>query len=239
MKKYYSIPLLLLASVVARSQNFEKDMELMYKNFVNASKISYSIKYVLKESHDINSRVISQNTGRYVKAGETYLSQYDTKYTVVTPKQIILVDNSEKQVRVKKDERKNKQVPDFLADLKEYSKAISKVVKLETNKKEIITYHIELKDIPFYGISAYDISINTKKNYMEQMTLFYKKPLSKDPDNNIKGTEVPRLEIIFYDFNAPKLYKNEELDPLYYYVAENKKIRASSNFKSYNIKEIL
>jgi hypothetical protein len=236
--KNYLLPVLLFFDLAVNAQSFEKDMELVYKNFVNAGKISYNIKYVLKEGHDVNSKVISQSMGRYIKRDERYMSQYASKYTLVTPKEIIMVDAEEKFICVKKEEQKGKTQPDFLKQLEEYNKGVEKVTRLETDRKNVITYKVELKNLPLFGVTGYEVSINTKTHYMEQVTLLYKKPLRKDPDNNISGSEIPRLEIIFYDFNNPKNFKPSELEGSYYYSAANKKLKATENFKNYNVKEI-
>lgn len=238
MKKYLYITALILTSLVSFSQTFEKDMAIVYKNFVNANKIAYNIKYVLKQSHDINSGIISQNTGYYAKLNDTYISRYASKYTIVCPKEVIMVDEEEKYMRVKKQGKQTNE-PDFLGQLKEYKNGIEKVTRLTTNKKDVITYNVELKNIALYSLSRYEISINTKTFYMEQITLFYKQPLQKDDENKIKGNEVPRLEIIFYDFNNAKIVSPNELEPVYYYTRSNKKISPSSNFKNYDVKEIL
>lgn len=239
MKKHITY-FLIIVSLLIKAQTFDKDLELVYKNFVNAPKISYNINYVLKESHNVDSKIISQNKGRYVKQKDKFISQYALKYTLVSPIEIIMVDKEEKFIRVKKQEKtKTPQTPDFIEQLKEYNKGIEKVTKLTTNKKDVVTYSIQLKNLPLYGISRYEISINTKTYYLEQMTLFYKNPLAKDPDNNILGTEVPRLEILFYDFNNSKNYSEMELETNYYYTKDNKKISPSVNFKNYDVKEIL
>ncbi len=238
LKQQLTYFLILLGSVT-NAQTFDKDLEQVYKNFVNAAKISYNINYVLKESHNVDSKIISQNKGRYVKQKDKYISQYALKFTLVLPSEIIMVDKDEKFMRVKKqDKSKTPQPPDFIEQLKEYNKGIERVAKLATNKKDVVTYNIELKNLPLYGISRYEISINTKTYYMEQMTLFYKNPLAKDPDNNINGTEVPRLEILFYDFNNSKNYSELEFETNYYYTKNNKQISPSLNFKNYDVKEI-
>jgi hypothetical protein len=241
MKKLvYTIALFFICVFVnAQSQSFEKDMEMVYKNFVNINKISYNIKYLLKESHEVNSKILSQNTGRYVKIKDKYISQYSNTYTLVNPTEVILVDNQEKYIRIKKQTKNKVQEPDFLGQLKEYNKGVQKVTRLTTNKKDVVTYNVQLKNIAIYGISRYEISINTKTYFMEQMTMFYKNPLEKDPENNIKGTEVPRLDIIFFDFNSLKIYNELELNSSYYYTRGETKINPSANFKSYDVKEIL
>ncbi|MCE3226615.1 MAG: hypothetical protein K0S32_1166 [Bacteroidetes bacterium] len=238
MKKSIYILLFSAINCLAFSQTFEKDMETVYKNFVSASKIAYNIKYVLKENHNDNSRIISQNTGRYIKSKSKCISQYATKYTLTVPGEILMVDKDEKFIRVKKQAGDDKKDPDFMSQLKEYNKGIDKVTRLTTNKKDVITYNVQLKNIALYGISRYEISINTKTFYMEQMTLFYKQPLKKDPQNNIQGTEVPRLEIIFSDFNNQKIYNEAELETGFYYTKDNKKLSPTANFKNYDVKEI-
>lgn len=230
------IPLLL--SVFAVGQTFEKDMEQVNKRFVNNNRIAYQINYVLKESHDVNSKVLSKNSGRYVKQNDKILSQYDKQFTLITANQVVMVNKDEARILVKQQASKENTSPDVIAQLNEYNKQIEKVVRLTTNKKDVIMYSVELKKNPLSPISKYEISINTSTFYMEQMTLFYKGTLDRDEENNIKGTEVPRLDIIFYDFNAGKLFTPQELEPSYYYVKSDKKYLPSANFKNYVVKEL-
>jgi hypothetical protein len=240
MKKIqYSLCLLLLV-VFTKAQNFEKDMAQVYKNFVNAPKIAYDISYVLKENHSATSKIISQITGRYVKLNDKCISQYDAKYTLTNATEIIMVDKEEKNIRVKKQNPKKPIAnTDFLTQLKEYNKAIESVSALPGAKKETIVYTVQLKKNGIYPVTKYDITINTKTYYMEQISLFYNRPLDKDLDNNITGSEIPRLDILFLNVNAAKLYKTDELETAYYYSKQAKAISPSSNFTGYNIKEIL
>lgn len=225
-------------TLFTNAQTFEKDMEQVNKKFVNTPKISYKINYILRESHDESSRIISKNTGKYAKSNSTYISVYDTKATLVNPGEIILIDGGDKHIRVKKSSVKNTPAaPDFMAQLKEYNSNVSAITR-HTQEKDLVMYDVTLKDVGFFPITHYQLTIDTRNGYVKQMSLFYKKPMEKDEDFKISGSEIPRLDILFSEFNNNKLLDAKELDPSYYYSRSDKNLFPSSNFKGYDVKEI-
>lgn len=231
------IPLFFLK--LLNAQDFEKDMQLLNKKFVSAENISFRIDYVLKASHSENSDVINRNSGRYVKQNQIFLSAYDRKATLVTPDKTVFLDGDDHAIRVKKtSEAKNNVSPaDFLVQLKQYNKNVSEV-KHTLLAKHLIKYDVILKDIQLFPISHYELTIDLETGYLRQMTLFYRKPLHKDADFNITGTELPRLEILFSGFNQNTIFSKNELDINYYYNVSSGKLTPSTNFKGYIIKEI-
>lgn len=238
-KQSLHICYLILLTLSLGAQTFEKDMELVYLNFVNVPKIAYQINYTLKASHKTESAVISKSGGKYIKLNNTYLSVYDDKVSLTMPSEIIMIDNQEKRIRVKSVTTKEKtNQPDFITQLKEYNKNVAKVTKLAGINKNTFSYKIELKNTDLFPISSYEITIQQKTNYVEQITMFYKKPLQKNEDYSVNGTEIPRLEIQFYNFNSAKLIASKELEPSYYYSKLNKKLIPSSNFNGYDIKQL-
>ena len=237
-KKFVHLVILGFTIAFAKAQTFEKDMELVNKKFVNSIKISYKINYILRESHDELSRVISKNSGKYAKHNSAYISVYDTKATLVNAKEIILIDGTDKQIRVKKmDAKKPLPVPDFVTQLREYNKQVSGITR-EVHEKGVVVYDVTLKDVGLFPISHYQLTIDTHSGYLKQMTLFYKKPMERDDDFNISGSEIPRLDIIFSEFNNDKLLNTKELDPSYYYSKFDETLLPSVNFKGYDVKEI-
>lgn len=229
-----------LTSAVSFSQNFESDMKLVYTKFNRAEKIAFNIEYVLHENHNADSKVITTNKGKYVKVKDQYISTYDSKYTLVSPKEIIMIDNQDKRIRVKKmKEQKKSENPDFMVQLKEYNKYISKTTSLNTNKADVIMYRIELNSKSPFPISAYELTIDKKQGYMLKMSLLYKTKLEKDETYKVTGDEVPRLDIFFNDINDKKLFAMNEFNEEFYYTKRNSKLFPSEKFKNYDIKEIL
>ena len=60
--------------------------------------------------------------------------------------------------------------------------------------------------------------------------------MERDDDFNISGSEIPRLDIIFSEFNNDKLLNTKELDPSYYYSKFDETLLPSVNFKGYDVK---
>ncbi len=222
-----------------KAQNFETDMKLVYDDFIQSEKVAFNISYVLRENHNLDSRIIHTNIGKYIKLKNKFISVYDTKSTLVLPSEIIMIDKEDKKIRVKKVKQKENINPDFMTQLKSYNGYISKVVALKTNKENVLTYNVELKSNAPFPISKYEISIDTKKHYLVQMSLFYKKPLEKDEDYKITGKEIPRLDIIFSDINNSSLFSIVEFEEAYYFLKKNSKLSPSQNFKDYDVKETL
>jgi outer membrane lipoprotein-sorting protein len=237
-KLRYSFLLLVLWPLIFTGQTFEKDLEQIHLKFVNANYISYRLNYVLKESHDINSRVISTLKGRYVRNEKVTISQMDQIYSVGFNDKTVIVNKDDKQLFVKNEAPKPSQAPDALQQLKEYNQFVSKTTRLATSKKDIVMYVVELKSNVLSGVSKYEVSFNEKTFFMDQLTLYYKKPLPKDENYGVKGTEIPRLEIQFYDFDSKAIYDKAELSATYYYTKGASGYVPSFNFKGYGIKEM-
>lgn len=239
MKTIFYILFFVFVYLKLTSQNFETEMKMVYANYNQSDKVAFNIDYKLRENHNPNSRIITTSTGKYVKVNDRFISVYDYKLTLVSPTEIIMVDKSEKKIRIKKLKSKIESNPDFMAQLKSYNSFVAKVVPIRTNMENIIMYNVELKVGTPFPISKYELYIDVKKHLITQMSLFYKKPLEKDEDYNIAGTEVPRLDIVFYDINNNKLFTKAELEDAYYYKVRNEKLVPSINFITYDIKEIL
>jgi hypothetical protein len=238
MKKKRMLLGLILCTFLLQAQNFEKDMELVYKYFVNAPRIAFNIKYLLKESHKAESKVLTETSGRFMKEKDTYLSELDKIATLVTPLEILFVDHNDKRINIKKIKAKPPENIDFIKLLKISQSNIETVNKQPSEHKDQLTYKIKIKSSDVYPMSYYEIVINTKTNYLERMTLFYKKTLQENESYGVTGKEIPRLDILFYDFNSPKLNAGQELKTLYYYTKQNAKLIPTINFNGYAIKEV-
>lgn len=220
------------------AQDFSNDMQLVNEKFAANPNVSFRIDYVLRAEHKMNSRVISRNTGRYVRRKEVYLSVYDKKATLVTANEVIMLDGDDRTIRVKKlTSAAPTQSPDFFAQLKEYNKNV-KEIKRTVLDKHRVQYDVILKNTQLFPISHYELTIDVESGYLQQMTLFYKKPLGKDPNFNLDGSEVPRLEILFSAFNQSSVFDKSELSAGYYYYFSSDKLTPSTHFKGYTIKEI-
>jgi hypothetical protein len=238
-RKIIMTVILALSLFVLHAQSFEKDMELAYQQFVNSVRISYHIKYVLHENHQASSRVIMESKGKFVKEENSYISVYDTKASLVTNQEIIMVDHDTRRIRIKKlNESDPSPVPDALQQIREYNKNVAKITSTENNSANTVTYRIELKKTGLFPISHYEITLHAKSHYIEQLTLFYKKPIEKNEAYRVNGNEIPRLDILFYDVNASGVYSKQELENDYYYIKNNKQLLPSSNFKNYDVKEV-
>ncbi len=230
--------MILFAAFTLNGQTFEKDLEKVYKNFINTSKISYSIKYVLKENHSPDSRTISESSGKYLKEKDKYINVLDHRSTLVTNNEIVIIDNQSKFIRVKKVAGKMPEKPDFLSQLTEYNENIDKVTQLSSTKKNVVVYRVDLKANGYSPVSYYELAINAKTNYVERISLYYSKPLNKNEEYKVTGKERPRLDIIFYDFNNTSHEAQKELSSNYYYIKNQNKLSPTFNFKGYDVKEI-
>lgn len=232
---------LCLLSVALRGQTpaFEKDMAMMTAQFVNAPKISYQLKYVLRRTHDAGSEVISQLNGRFVKNGPVFLSAYDQLFSLNLPDQVIYVDGAEKYIRIKKQKVVANPAPNVLEELKSYLPLLEKVSSGSDPKTNTVTYHLVFKKELNARLQAYEICLQQKTHYIERLTLFYNEgALEADEGWAIKGDERPRLDIFFSAYNDVKNYKAEELQPDYYYERKDKRLVTMNGFKTYQIKEL-
>lgn len=220
------------------SQDFSKDMNKVYETYKSNSGIGFTIKYVLHENHNETSRIISSKNGLYVKLKNKVLSRYDYLTTVTSPNKIITIDNSNKSILIK-NFNKNiyTDVPDFIGQFKNYEKSVVKTKVINSNVPNIIIYSVELKTGGLAPISKYEISIDKKSGYITKMSLFYTTKLDKDEDYGIKGTEIPRLDIFFSDFNDKKIVNANEFDDFYYYTKVKGGVIPSVNYKNYTVKE--
>lgn len=224
----------------AIAQDYAKDMEEIQIKYKSLTKLALKIKYVLHENHNANSRVISSEEGRYIKMNKKSLSSYDQITTLLTVDKAIMIDKKEKRMRIKKFQKQVETgAPDFLAQVNDYSKYIYKTTCLKTNKEHVILYNVELKSSKDNPISRYEIAIDKKNGFIVMLTLFYITKLEKNPDFNVAGTEVPRLDIIFSDINDSKLFSISEFEDSYYYSKQKGKAIPSLNFKGYDTKEII
>lgn len=235
MKKLKTFFLVLLV-IPALSQTFEKDMEQMHKKFVNAAHIAYTIRYVLKESHDEGSRIVSESTGKYIKDNDTYLSVLDDKATLVTPRQVVLVDREQKRISVKQVKEKIQETNDLVKMLKLSTETAQKINRREV--KNQIVYDVILKSEARSPLERYQVKLNSETFYMESVTLFYKKALEPNKDYRVSGKEIPRLDIFFGDFDDRKINTDPEIQTDYYFTKLNNKLSPTLNFKGYAIKEI-
>lgn len=239
--RLHSVLWLCLLAVVIRGQNpaFEKDMALMTAQFVNAPKISYQLKYVLRRTHDAGSPVISQLNGRFVKSGSAFLSAYDQVFSLNLPEEVIYVDGAEKYIRVKKQKMLTSPAPNVLEELKGYLPLIEKVSSSNDPNANTVTYHLVFKKELNARLQAYEICLQQKTHYIERLTLFYNEgALEADEEWAINGNEKPRLDIFFGAYNDAKNYKAEELQAGYYYERKDKRLIAVNGFKTYQIKEL-
>lgn len=238
MKKIIIVTVCFLNVVLMGAQSFEKDMELVHKYFIDAPYISFNIKYQLKENHKADAKILTETQGRYVKENSSYLSVMDKITTLVTPQEIVFIDAEEKRMNVKKIKDKLPENIDFIKLLKlSMPNVEATTVKKESDKNHVI-YKIKIKNSDLYPISGYEIEMNTKTNFLERMTLFYKKTIQQNDDYGITGKEIPRLDIVFYDFNKEKNNTLKELQTIYYYTKNNSKLIPTLNFNGYAIKEI-
>lgn len=228
--------------VSVSAQEFADDMKLVYNKFNLSDKIAFNIVYTLHENHNPDSKIITTNKGRYIKINTRFISSYDQKNTVVSEKEIIMIDHAEKRIRVKnlkQDKKKQSETPDFMQQLKEYNQHIAKTVLLKTNNPDVVVYKIELNTKSPFPISAYELTIDRKQGYLLKMSLLYKTKLEKDDDYKVTGNEIPRLDIAFTDINNKKLFELSEFEEQYYFTKRNNKLVPAEKFKNYDVKEIL
>lgn len=227
----------MLYSGVILSQDFSKDIAKAYSAY-KTERICFNIKYVLHESHKSDSRIISAKNGSYVKSKDKTLSKYDHLSTLTASNKIIVVDGDEKNIRIKKFNKDlYKEVPDFISQFKDFEKSISKTYLLKSDDPNILCYSVELKKNGLIPVSKYEIFIDKKNYYIVRMSLYYLNKLEKDDDYGIKGTEIPRLDILFSDFNDKKVFDESEFSDAYYYIKAKGKLLPSVNYKNYVVKE--
>jgi len=219
------------------AQDFAKDLEQVYKHFVNAERISYAIKYSLRAGHQENSRLIMESPGRYCRNKQSHLSVFENKTTLVTGSEIVMIDRAEKRIQVKKTDGTSSGVPDAVSILKTFSNYVHKINRIPSGKNQAI-YDVYLKPGSEQPIDHYRIVLNTGSYYLESISLFYKTGLRRNEDYQVTGKEIPRLDISFYDFNSPQTNVSEETRADYYYNKTSNKLSPTLNFKGYAVKEV-
>lgn len=222
----------------SRGQGFEQDMQAVYKSFIAPEHISFDIQYVLRSGAGSDARVISESKGRYLKSKNRYISVFDSKATVVTPREVIMIDEEDKRIRVKKLKESIDNTIDFLEQLKEFNKSIERTERELSSDGRNVTYRVILKSTDLLPIRQYDICISSKTHLISRLTLYYKKPLEKDEDYKLTGNEIPRLDITFSGIETGKPASSRDLDPAYYYSVNKSQLSPTNNFKGYEIKEV-
>jgi hypothetical protein len=219
-------------------QEFEKDMERIYNSFVKPDYIHFNIRYVLRAEHQPDSRVVSETNGRYAKSKNKYISVMDSKATLVTPREVLMIDKAERKIRIKKLKEPIENSIDFLTQLKELNKDIAGTSKANDKNAQTFVYQVRLKNTEFMPVSAYDMEVDVRTNHITRLTLYYKKPLEQNEDYHVKGDEIPRLDIIFSDIETGKPGSSTELNPEHYYTSNKSQLIPTTNFKGYEIKEV-
>ncbi|MDF2449488.1 MAG: hypothetical protein K0R26_1992 [Bacteroidota bacterium] len=223
---------------IAVSQDFAKDMDKVYNTYKSFKNFGFNVKYILHENHNINSRIVSQSVGKYVKFDNKTLSVFDENSTLTSGTKIISINHAEKRISILKNTKESyAKTPEFLAQFDTYKKHIEKISLLNSSDNNVLYYSVELKRNNITGLSKYEVVIDKTKSYIIKMTLFYSRKLEKDENYKVEGTEVPRLDILFTEINDKKLFNLNEFSDQYYYSKLHGKIMPSSNFKNYNIKE--
>lgn len=221
---------------VLKSQDFNTDLMAVMAQQNKLEKQCYSITYTLRENHNYNSKVIYKSLGKYIKTKNTFLSMLDHITSVTMSDQVIMVDSEVKKIVISKNTKKVQAQLDVLKQLEGYNKNILKTVRTEISKNRFL-YSIELKKNPS-PISKYEIVIDNRSKSLVRLTLFYKGALPKDDDYHITGTEVPRLDIEFFNYNDFNVLKEIECSKSYYYNQNGNKLIPTYNFKDYEVKQL-
>lgn len=235
MRVYVSIAFV-LAVLSLRSQDFKKDIVDVFNQQNKLPNLCYSLVYTLRESHNVNSKVLHKSNGKYIKIKDSYLSSIDHITSITMPDVIIMVNKADKTMILKKNMMKTPVQPDIMKQLEEYNKFTQKIVTTDLGKGKY-SYTVELKKT-LYQISKYEIVIDTKAKSIVRLSLFYKNALAKDDAYHITGKEVPRLDIEFNDYNNFNLLKEAECKKNYYVTQNHNKLTPTSNFLGYAIKQL-
>ena len=226
----------MLITYSLKSQDFKKDIVDVYNQQHQLTNLGYSLKYTLRESHNPNSKILHQSHGKYIKMKDTYLSSLDQITSLTMPDLIIMVNSESKTMILKKNSMKEVVQPDILKQLEEYNKYTKKIVTTDLGKGKY-SYMVELNS-KLFQLSKYEIVIDTKTKSIMRLNMFYKGTLPKDDAYHITGKEVPRLDIEFNNYNDFTFLKEIECQKSYYISQTNHKIKPTSNFLGYEIKQL-
>src|SRR5436190_24327338 len=110
---------LLIIGQYMMGQTFEKDLKAVYDEFANPKRIAFDIRYVLGSTHAPGSKIINESNGKYIKSDRSYLSSFEKKSTLVTATEVVVIDDEQKRLRVKKLREPLIDKADFMTQLKE------------------------------------------------------------------------------------------------------------------------
>jgi hypothetical protein len=210
---------LLSQELQSLKERYEKEepiaMKIIYKMFETATSTE------VRESRE--ARFLMNGKNNFYLENESSISVYDHGKT-------LLADKAEKNIFLLNQKQ---EVNTQLAFPTDSVLKLCSSIKLLKEEKGIKTYRLNF-DSPFYPYSSIELTINTQKRQLHQLSLFYANKVSITDKEETEKWVKPRMEIVYITQEiAPS--EKDKLKLSAYVLPKNETYMPTKAYQSYHI----
>ncbi|MCF8297770.1 MAG: hypothetical protein K9J13_09530 [Saprospiraceae bacterium] len=174
IRYFFLTIIILLSGFNSQAQNYSSDMKKLAATYMNSTQYCMDINiraYDAKNQQDYN-----EFKAQAIRNDESFYSTSFDVYTIIQPLYVLQVDKKQKNIVFVNNKENKNLYNNSLTDVGSILDSLTKEnkgVKFIRNQNDCNTY--ELTSSTYSDYKKVQITINTKKNILEEIVFFYKK----------------------------------------------------------------
>ena len=229
MKNIIYIILLFSSAAFGQVDELKAELKLVKEANSQANGVSMKVGYFMYKDYT-SSDIYEQHAGHYSKKGNLFKNFIYGSLTIQTEKYLMVKDDSAKVIMLAKPSAKT----NMNIEVEEVLQFCSEVKALKAKKNGQKAFQLLFKQGKEFEYAKIDIYINSTTHLLEEMVLYYGRPVdySKDPRN--PDLHYSKMRIT-YTNNTSKKLSNSDFSINKYIVVKGSKPALTEKYKSYEL----